>query len=244
MIDIKTLTYCELDIEYDREKFCQEIDQYIIPSSILIDSIIPEGISGLSSTNDSWKMVPTDEYNKENSHKAWLVNSLIYSETEIEELKGLSMHGSITVRNKLLGDGKWVWKKEFEELALTKFIKHLPLTNIIHARTLCLFPGKMAAIHRDNRNKSLTGNLLANEGYVTVTLNLSTGGCPLFYSLVSDENSPRTTDAAIYVFNDYNLHGVPYVSSVRRQVRITGKPTEEFFKKLKQDTLVTETYNG
>jgi hypothetical protein len=72
---------------------------------------------------------------------------------------------------------------------------------------------------------------------------LSDGGHPLFYSLVSDERTALTTDAPIYVFNDYNLHGVPYVNAVRRQVRITGKPTEEFFKKLKQDTLVTETYN-
>jgi hypothetical protein len=243
MIDIKTLTYCELAIEYDREKFCQEIDQHILPSSILIEATPFSEVERLAYVNNSWKMVPEDEYLKPNSQKAWMVNSLIYSNTEEEELKILSIHGSIVTRNKLLGEGKWAWKEEFEELALTKFIKQLPLTDIIHVRTLCLFPGKMAAIHRDNRNKSLTGNLLANEGYVTVTLNLSTGGCPLFYSLVSDENSPRTTNAAIYVFNDYNLHGVPYVDSVRRQVRITGKPTEEFFKKLKLDTLVTETYN-
>jgi hypothetical protein len=243
MIDIKTITYCELDIEYDREKFCQEVDQHIIPSSILIEATQFSEIERLAYVNDSWKMVPSDEYRKPNSQKAWMVNSLIYSETDEEQLKTLSMHGSIVTRNKLLSNGKWVWKKEFEELALTKFVKQLPLTDIVHARTLCLFPGKMAAIHRDDRTKSLTSNLLANEGYVTVTLNLSTGGHPLFYSLVSDENSPRTTNAAIYVFNDYNLHGVPYVSSVRRQVRITGKPTEEFFKKLKQDTLVTETYN-
>jgi hypothetical protein len=243
MIDIKTLTYCELDLEYNRELFCQEVDQHILPSSVLIEATAFTEIERLSYVNDAWNMVSTDDYHKHNSHKAWMVNSLIYSQTDEDQLKTLSIHGSIVTRNKLLGAGKWAWKEEFAELALTKFVKQLPLVDIIHARILCLFPGKMAAIHRDNRTKSLTSKLLSDSGYVTITLNLSDGGQPLFYSLVSDENSPRTTNAAIYAFNDYNLHGVPYVNSIRRQVRITGKPTEEFFKKLKLDTLVTETYD-
>lgn len=243
MIDINTLTYCELAVDYNRELFCQEIDQYILPSSILINSTSISEIERLAYVNDAWKMVPSDEYSKPESQKAWLVNSLIYSETDEKQLKDLSLYGSIVTRNKLLGNGNWVWKKEFEQLALTKFVKELPLTDIIHARILCLFPGKMVAVHRDNRTNSLTSQLLSSAGYVTITLNLSDGGHPLFYSLVSNECVALTTGASIYVFNDYNLHGVPYVNAVRRQVRITGKPTKEFFKKLKLDTLITENYN-
>lgn len=243
MINVNTLTYCELDIDYDREKFCQEVDQHILPSSILIDAIPTEGVTALSKINDSWKMVQTEEYNKQDSNKAWMVNSLIYANTADADLKKLSIHGSIVARNKMLGNGDWQWKPEFDNLELTQFVKTLPLTDIIHARVLCLFPGRMAAVHRDNRTSSLTRNLLSNSGYVTITLNLSDGGYPLFYSLIQDEGAALTTNAPIYVFNDYNLHGVPYVESIRRQVRITGKPTDEFFKKLKLKTLVTEEYN-
>lgn len=243
-MDISKITYCELDLEYDREAFCKEVDEYILPKSMLIDAINVAGIAQYSSINNSWGMVPEDDYAKPGSQQAWLVNSLIYSNTDNKFFKSLSINGSIVARNRMIDTGKWMWKPEYEDLALTKFVKTLPLTDIIHARTLCLFPGKMAAVHRDDRTDSLTKNLLSNLGYLSITLNLSDGGQPLFFSLTEDESTPIRTNKPAYVFNDFNLHGVPYVTDIRRQVRVTGKPTPEFFDRLKMATMITEEYDG
>lgn len=238
-MDIKEITFCELDIPYDRELFCKEVDEHILPGSMEIEAIDKAGIAQFAHINRAWNMVPESEYMKDNSQKAWLVNSLIYCRSENKYLDMLSQAGSIVTRNRILNKGEWTWKPKYENLELTKFIKNLPLTDIIHARILCLPPGKMAAIHRDDRTDSLSKTLLSDLGYISVTMNLSDGGQPLFYSLDSDEETPILANEPIYTFNDFNFHGVPYVSQMRRQVRVTGKPTPEFFKLLKKVTLKT-----
>ena len=195
-------------------------------------------IFNLVGINRLWNMVPEEDFIKPNSHISWTANSLLYCETDNKEFYELSKLGSIVVRNNLLGNGLWKWKPEFEDLELTKFVKNLPFTNIIHVRILCADVGQMVAIHRDNKRSNFAKDTLSKEGYITITLNVSTGGQPLFFSLVSNESKPITTTAPAFIFNDYNFHGVPYVKERRRQVRITGKPTDEFFKLLKMDTLL------
>jgi hypothetical protein len=185
-------------------------------------------------------MVSAEMYLKENSNLSWYANSLLYCDTDNEEFKKLSEIGSIVVRNNLMDKAKWYWKSEFEHLELSKFIKNLPLTNIFHVRTLCMPPGRLSMIHRDSKRSNLKKTFLSSRGYLTITLNLSDGAQPLFFSLLTDEYTPIKTFADSFVFRDFNYHGVPTVKSWRRQVRITGKPTKDFFDLIKTDTLLCD----
>ena len=240
MIDINDIAYCELNLSYPKQLFCEEVDNYIIPISPLIKSTTDDAMKSTEWTNQCWNMVSPDTYLKKDNNLSWFANSLLYCETDNEEFRKLSDIGSIIVRNNLMDVAKWYWKPEFEHLELTKFIKNLPLTNIFHARILCMPPGRMSMIHRDAKFSNLTKTYLSDKGYITITLNLSDGGQPLFFSLLSDENTSIKTTADAFIFRDFNYHGVPPVTSWRRQIRITGKPTNEFFNLMKLDTLLCD----
>lgn len=240
MIDINDIAFCELNLSYPKQLFCDEIDQYIIPDSELIRSVRDGYVKNSISLNQSWNMTSDEIYLSENSNLSWYANSLLYCDTNNNELKKLSMIGSIIVRNNLMNKSKWLWKSEYNNLELTKFIKNLPLTDIFHVRTLCMPPGRMSIIHRDDKNSKVGKTSLSEHGYVSITLNLSDGGQPLFFSLLDNESVPIKTYSESFIFRDYNYHGVPPVSSWRRQVRITGKPTSEFFNLLKIETLLCD----
>jgi len=74
----------------------------------------------------------------------------------------------------------------------------------------------------------ILNNGLAHKGYVVVTLNITNGGVPLYWSLDNDVETARFADDSIYLSSDYFLHGVPVVTSRRRQVRIMGVPGAGF----------------
>lgn len=240
MININDIAYCELNLTYPKKLFCDEVDQYIIPTSPLVRSVPDNCMKDTVKLNQSWNMAPDNVYLKEDSNLSWYANSLLYCDTDNEEFRKLGDIGSIVVRNNLMNKAKWYWKYEFEHLELTKFIKNLPLTDIFHARTLCMPPGRMSGIHRDSKRSDVTKTSLSSQGYITITLNLSDGGQPLFFSLLTDENTPIKTSADAFIFRDFNYHGVPSVTTWRRQLRITGKPTTEFFDLLKIDTLLCD----
>lgn len=242
MIDINTLIYCELDLEYPREKFIEEIDQILIPDSKLIETGHDDkAIMGpLRDINKAWGIITDEEHIDPKSRVSWYVNSLIFSETDNVRYNEISKGGSIVARNNLLDKGNWQYKSEYENLEITKFIKKLPFSEIIHARLLCLDTGRLVLIHNDGLEKSLTKNLLASQGYISITLNVSSGGSPLYFGKMHDYYKYFSTQASSYIFNDYHVHGVPRVSSRRRQLRISGRPTIEFFKLLKLETIIRD----
>ena len=245
--NLSKLVFCELDISYDHNLFAHEIDSVLLPDSTQINATGRAGVKEFLEINRQWNMVPESDYLEENSNKAWYVNSLIYYDADDKDVRKGSELGSVLVRNRTLTDSnlnsKWCWKEKYENLSLTKFIKSLPLTDIIHARLLYLPPGYMSVIHRDDRHSNeqfkLSKNLLSSTGHLSITLNISTGGQPLFFAT---DSSPvnKIFKPSTFIFNDYFMHGVPKVTSPRRQFRISGKPTKELFEKIIKSTVLEE----
>jgi hypothetical protein len=193
--------------------------------------------------NKKWKMVDPEIYDlcdiqtesgiNKRGIEQWSATSLIELITSDETLLSLSRLGSVAVRNNLLGGGEYRFKEIYENLNIVKWIKDLPLKKIIGIRCVSLKPGSFASIHRDENNfqhhktgTSLPTNLLWGSGFVSLTINISDGGQPILYSLNSKIDEPFKVNDEVYLFNDYCPHGVPVVSSRRRQIRVTGIPTE------------------
>jgi hypothetical protein len=175
---------------------------------------------------------------------AWLATSLIELKSAEPRILMLSKIGSVAVRNALLNDGDYKFKDQYKDLEITKWIKQLPFSKIIGVRCVSLKENTFASIHRDENSlvvgaihNSLEGNKLWNAGFVSITLNVSDGGQPIFYSLNSNINKAYTVNDQVYMFNDYCPHGVPVVSSRRRQIRVTGIPTEDFLKVMCTSTI-------
>jgi hypothetical protein len=174
----------------------------------------------------------------------WMANSLIELITDNKDLLFLSRLGSVAVRNKMLKDGEYRFKETYEDLNITKWIKQLPIKKFIGVRCVSLKPGTFATIHKDENNfqfhssgTSLPTNIVWEAGFISITLNISDGGEPLYYSVDEDIAKPFKANDPVYLFNDYCLHGVPVVSSRRRQIRVTGIPTEDLLDKLDLSTV-------
>jgi hypothetical protein len=80
---------------------------------------------------------------------------------------------------------------------------------------------------------------VAKNGYVIMTLNITDGGGPLYWALDGEEcTKPLKANDDVYLTNDYFLHGVPVMTSRRRQLRITGIPTEELWDMIDHSTVI------
>lgn len=245
MIDTKKIIYAKLNLNFPKEKFIEEYDKFILPNSIPIVS----GRGTWAATrriNDHWKMVSQEVYDKtdvlelngtvtKRGYPNWDGTSLVYLDSDDEKMKRASIHGSVSVRNIIADKGIYKFKEEYDSLEIVRFIKSLPLTHIIGVRCVSLSPNSFASIHKDSMNlpsldkSSIVNNHLWNTGFISVTLNLSNGGQPLFFSDEANYLEPMTVDDDCYMFNDYYWHGVPLVTSRRRQIRITAKPLENFY---------------
>jgi hypothetical protein len=257
MIDFNKLIYAKLNIGYDKDAFIKEYDERILPKSKKVlngECLIKE----TSETNKQWGMVPEDLYVKadvrnngvlkRNGYPSWDGFSLLYLDSEDKELSENSKGGSVSVRNYALDKmGEFKFFPEYEDLKIVEFIKQLPLTSLIGIRCVSLKENTFALIHRDNSHflptsmktlekQKMIDNFLWRSGFVQITLNLSSGGVPLYYG-VTDDLDPKyeTVDDDIYLFNDYFYHGVPLTSSRRRQIRITGRPTPELYEMIDQN---------
>lgn len=240
---LEDLVYASMDLDFDHELFAREYDQHILPTSVPIAN----GFKSWETTryiNQAWKMVDAETYDLCDVRKSdsleimkrgissWMANSMIELETENKMYLETSRLGSVALRNNLLGEGKYHFREQFEGLAITKWIQQLPITDIIGIRCVSLAPGTFASIHRDSNNfsqkqneGSLNSNKLWRSGFVSITINITDGGVPIYYCMDSDLNKPYTANDAVYMFNDYFLHGVPVTTSRRRQIRVTGRPT-------------------
>jgi hypothetical protein len=252
MIDYTTLVSARLNLDYNKQLFAKEYDEYILPlSSTVLNG--PKQCITTADTNVEWNMVPPEIYalgevRGENYGKrirtgypSWSGCSLMYLDTTDEILYQNSINGSVAIRNYALDQiGEWKFHEQFKNLEITKFIKNLPLTNLIGIRCVSLQENTFAIIHRDDsifldtKNTSLEKQKMINNhvwanGFVQITLNISDGGAPLYYSTTNYQSSDHLTiNDDVYLFNDYVYHGVSLTNSRRRQIRITGRPTTEF----------------
>jgi hypothetical protein len=266
MINFKQLVYGKINLQYDRELFINEYDQVIAPRSVKV--YISDKVLNITAHNNrEWNMVDPDIYSKIETRSAynhqhitgeyptWDGISLVYLDCEDVEFRESSKLGSIAVRNYALDNyGEYKFLPEYENLEITKFIKNLPLTDIIGVRCLSLPSNTFGIIHRDNRNslpkngtvdnkyktvQQITNNKIWAEGFIQITINISDGGVPLMF--VNTEQMSKntfTTVEPIYLFNDFVFHGVPLTTGIRRQIRITGRPTPELVKLIEESSIV------
>jgi hypothetical protein len=244
-----------LDLKFDRELFVKEYDEHILPSSVPIAN----GYKSWETTrfiNRSWSMVSEETYDQCDVRKldsmdilhrgiaCWMANSMVELDTKNSMHLATSRLGSVALRNNLLGDGKYHFREMFSGLAITEWIKQLPLTDIIGIRCVSLAPNTFASIHRDSNNfsnnskeSSIVANKLWRAGFVSITLNITDGGVPMYYCVDSDLHNPCKVNDDVYMFNDYFFHGVPITESRRRQIRITGRPTDQLMQYVDQSNI-------
>jgi hypothetical protein len=263
-MDYSTIAYSKLNLEYDRDTFIKEYDEFILPHTKQICNSF-HVIEKTASLNTVWKMVPDDIYKNivagdfdangryithvENRLPTWQMEQLMYVKPEgIAEavLRGSAngYGGGTALRNSAY-EKEWFVKPQYENLEIVKFIKNLPFKKIIFMHCVSLESGQFAGIHRDAKGSAPddftnVDNFLSRLGYVVLTLNISDGGVPLYWAL---DGKPRLTpmyaNEPAYIISDYFLHGVPLTTSRRRQIRITGIPNDDFAKLLDMDTAVT-----
>jgi len=244
-MDFSNLIYAKLNFDYPEEIFIREYDQFILPNSVPIGNNVL-GWSNTKLINKLWNMVPETVYEQadvldeknnviKQGYPCWEGTSLIFAYTRNEEERELSRHGSVAFRNTRKGSYTYTFKEKYLDLEIVRFIQNLPITGIIGVRCVSLQPGGMATIHRDSNSfnygeSTAKNNHLWKDGYISITINLSNGGKPLYYCRDNDLDNPMFIDDKIYLFNDFVFHGVPVVNSRRRQIRITARPTPELEK--------------
>jgi hypothetical protein len=245
-----------MTLEYDRDRFVYEYDRYILPRSRPIYNSI-RGRDATIELNRQWGMIDPEVYAKQDgtTHPSWadrsndgsslqklgnpswlqaVMTEMIVNNLDDVTLQEAGRHGRLAARN-FAPDRDWQLKSEFAKLnlQLVDFIyAKLCLSRIIWINCVSLEAGRCATIHRDSMrlyphgSNPMLNNGLAHKGYVVVTLNITNGGVPLYWSL--DDLSPRVADDSMYLSSDYFLHGVPVVTSRRRQVRVMGVPGAGF----------------
>jgi hypothetical protein len=262
-MDFKNLTYAKLNLSFDKELFAKEYDDWILPRGVFTGS----GLMSVKQTenlNRIWKMVPEEEYDKISGYvqpgnattykfvhrdrPSWKMEQLMYLDTtDVTDplLIKYGKHGrGPSIRNETL-DSKFQWKikPEYENLKIVKWVyENLPFEKIYGFHCVSIEAGGFASIHRDSKGlysggSSAGENKLYKTGFVVITLNISDGGVPLFWSLDGEDmNQHHLANDLVYLTNDYFLHGVPIVTSRRRQIRVTGIPNPKMW-----DLFVPET---
>lgn len=251
------IAYAPMTLEYDRDRFIYEYDRYILPRSRPIYNSA-RGRDATVELNRQWGMIPTDVYAQQDGtlYPSWaerstdknlfqglgslswlqaIMTNMVVNDDDDPALKEAGSQGRLAARN-FAPDREWCLKPEFAKLnlQLVDFIYNkLCLSRIIWINCVSLEAGRCATIHRDSMrlyphgSNPMLNNGLAHKGYVVVTLNITNGGVPLYWSL-DDVKTPQFADDSIYLSSDYFLHGVPVVTSRRRQVRVMGVPGAEF----------------
>lgn len=243
-MSFKNIAYAPLNFSFDRQVFAKEYDQHIYPNS----KFIANGVHTWEQTqnlNKQWNMVDPEIYNKcnlsvpekdflkrgINQWKMLQLLNLVTTESDDQYTKDHASNGGTFMRNKFC-NRDWIIKPEYQNLEIVKWIfQNLPFKKIISIHCVSLDPGEFASIHRDGKwvgdqPNTAKNNGIVQQGFVVITLNISDGGVPLFWSLDgNDIGKPMMANDNVYMISDYFLHGVPVCSSRRRQIRITGVPT-------------------
>lgn len=191
----------------------------------------------------SWQNGQTDKgfqgQGDGSSNISWLqaiMTQMVVNDDDDGILQEAGRRGSLPARN-FAPHRPWQLKPEWAKLnlKLVDFIyNRLCLSRVIWISCVSLEPGRCAIIHRDSMrlyehgHNPLRNNGLAQAGYVVIVINISNGGVPMYWALDHDLEHALLADDSIYISSDYFLHGVPVVSSRRRQVRVMGVPGPGF----------------
>lgn len=260
----ETVVFSKLNLEFDRELFIHEYDNYIYPNTIPITNNVTT-IPILGQLNEKWKMVPTDVYDTgdvfvpgedfsksvyvKRERPGWqFVQLMGIDRTQLTHplLDYASKYGGVSFRNETLDHHyNFSVKQPYKDLEIVKWIKKtLPFKKLNSIHCVSIEPGGFSMIHRDAMglysSKSSAGiNRVYKNGYVIINLNLSSGGVPLYWSLDGkDADVPYKVDDMVYLTNDYFFHGVPIVTSRRRQVRVMGIPDDSLWDLLDKSTMI------
>lgn len=254
------IAYAKLNLDFDHRLFALEYDKLILPNGCYInnDERSWRGTRGL---NQTWNMVDPDTYDKCSIELAeyskidprelpqWTMVQLMHLETDDSDLdiiKKETARGGTFARNMTL-NRDWKIKPKYEKLKIVDFIKKLPLKKMSSIHCVSLEPGTFASIHRDARwFLDLTGqpntaekNGVIEQGFVIITLNISDGGVPLHWSFDGKyAHHAYHANDPVYITSDYFLHGVPVCTSRRRQIRITGIPTDDLAELIAEDSKI------
>ena len=267
-MEFATLAYAKLNLEFDRELFCHQYDKYILPNAHAIANghnsvVLTEGLNKIWKMLDPELYFKSDRYSYSDStvrdyikgeFPAWNMFQMMELDTtdvvDSQLIKYAKIGGS-SVRNETL-DKNFKLKPGCEKLEITKWIhKNLPFKKINSIHCVSIEAGGFGTIHRDSvglyRNKeglqnnesSIGKNKVYTNGFVIINLNFSDGGVPLYWALDNEASTTcRQTNELVYITNDYFLHGVPVCTSRRRQIRITGIPTDKLWDLIKKDSIV------
>jgi hypothetical protein len=254
-IDLSTIAYAGLNLDFNEQDFIKEYDERIIPHGTVATNG-RMGISAFGELNKKWGMVHPDLYDTgdiweqtadgvivkylKRDRPAWKMVQLMQTDlTSVTNphLIAASKGGGQAFRNSTL-DLKYKFhiKPQYEDLKIWKWLQEtLPFEKINGVHCTSIEPGGFGSIHRDAKglynNKSSAGvSKVFKMGYIVINLNISNGGVPLYWSLDGkDSENVYKADRQIYITNDYFLHGVPIVSSRRRQIRVIGIPKPEMW---------------
>jgi hypothetical protein len=205
-------------------------------------------------TNTSWQNASTQNgYSGQTQGSgtvSWMqaiMTQLVVNDRDDTMLREVGTHGGLPARN-FAPEREWQLKPEWARLnlKLVDFIYNsLCLSRVVWISCVSLEAGRCAIIHRDSMrlyehgHNPLRNNGLAQAGYVVIVLNISNGGVPMYWALDHDLNQPLLAYDKIYISSDYFLHGVPVVTSRRRQVRVMGVPGPGFEQLIDRSRAVT-----
>ena len=125
----------------------------------------------------------------------------------------------------------WQFRKDFNLPYLEHVVKSLGLDFVSMVRIVNQHPPSIGLIHKDsgrNLNRSYF-----EDGGVSITLNVSTGGAKLFFLNSNDvEFTVAEEELKAWHFDDSFLHCTDNVKSERIQIRVYGKHTNYIGKML------------
>jgi hypothetical protein len=257
-----SLAYAKLNLSFPKEEFIKEYDEKLLPHAVQITN---GDSSKTNKLNAIWGMVPVDIYDTSDYYekpgdittlhyitrerRGWKMLQLMKLDTtNVTDplIKSVADFGGVALRNVTL-DSKYKFslKPGCDKLKIVQWIyDSLPVEDIRYIHCVSLEPGEFATIHRDqltlDTSSSSAGlNSVAKQGFVTICINITSGGSPLWYALDGkDIVNPFKADDPVAISNDYFVHGVGVCTERRRQIRVTARPTPELYELINQASVV------
>lgn len=116
----------------------------------------------------------------------------------------------------------WTFRTDYSLPYLQSVVEMLGLEYASMIRLVYQTPPSIGVIHRDSGPK--TNSAYYNNGGVTITLNVSSGGGNLYF--IDNDGNERTIDEdniPVWHFDDGRIHCTNEITSERMQIRIYGK---------------------